>query len=83
MLLILLIIEPVFQPEQTGNAYTARYSAAMIDNQTLDALKAISLRCAGKLFDVTVANITNQILQHFRRPQRIYCPAPLMELGIY
>lgn len=38
---IFLINEPVFQPEEINTAYTARFSAAMIDNRTLDVLKAI------------------------------------------
>lgn len=39
--LIFLINEPVFQPEEINTAYTARFSAAMIDNRTVDVLKAI------------------------------------------
>jgi len=38
---IFLINEPCFQPEEFNTAYTARFSAAMIDNRTREVLRAI------------------------------------------
>jgi hypothetical protein len=38
---IFMINDPVFQPEPINTAYTARFSTAMIDNDTVGVLAAI------------------------------------------
>lgn len=46
--LIFLINESYFQPEEINTAYTARFSAAMIDNRTQDVLEGITTAGVGQ-----------------------------------
>lgn len=43
---IFLVNASDFQPEAINTAYTARFSAAMIDNRTLEVLKGIERECS-------------------------------------